>query len=330
MGRLLRNLYILALRGCVASSVLGLSELFHLANRIAVESGGAEAQINATIVGLTPNAVTSDEGVDVPVVRKLPSAKPDDILIVPGCMTQNLDLLTAVKSRNAEVRALQRWQAQGGTVAAQCSAVFLLAEAGLLAERKATATWWAQEQLAMSYPDVELCEDETLTDDGGIICAAGPYSHLDLGLHLIEKLASRSLASLVAKFAMIERTPPSQSAFRTMDLMKKTPPIAKRVEKYIIQRLPDVPEVGEVAAHLGLTVRTLQRHLRETINMTPKALMNQIRMGVAKQMIETSASRISDLMLATGFADESAFRKQFARSSGMTPKQYAERYGPAR
>lgn len=321
------KLYVLALPGCVGSAVLGFAEIFHIANRVATELGESDLKFDPSIVGLTADPVPTDEGISLPVERKLPSAQPGDILIVPGCMTQSLDLASTAKARDAELLVLQRWASKGGVIAAQCSAVFLLAEAGLLKGRKATATWWAQKQLQEAYPDIRLSEEETLTEDADFICAAGPYSHLDLGLHLIEKLASRSLASLVAKFAMIERAPPSQSAFRTMDLMNTTPPLAKRIEKIVLARLPDVPALNEIASLLGLTPRTLQRRLAESAHTTPKALVNQIRMDVAKQMIETSGAPIPDLMIATGFADESAFRKQFAKASGMTPKQYAERYG---
>lgn len=326
----MQQLYILALPGCVGSAVLGISELFHLANRISQERGDAGARFNPVIVGLAAEQVTTDGGMALPVERKLPVAKKGDMLIVPGCMTSSLDLSAAVKSRESEAAALHRWASAGGAVAAQCSAVFLLAEAGLLERRKATATWWAQAQMKESYPDIDLRGEETLTEDNGFICAAGPYSHLDLGLYLIEKFSSRSLASLVAKFAMIERVPPTQSAFRTMELMKAKPPLEKRIERIVLQCLPDLPAVGDVATELGLTPRTLQRRLVETTNMSPKALINQIRMGVAKQLIETTAAPVPDLMLATGFADESAFRKQFAKASGMTPKQYAQRYGPDR
>ncbi len=321
------NLFVLALPGCVGSAVLGLKEVFHMANRVAEELGEPTLNLNPSIVGLTADPVPTDEGMFLPVERELPAAKQDDILVVPGCMTQSLDLAATAKSRGTEVSALQRWASNRGVIAAQCSAVFLLAEAGLLDGRKATATWWAQKHLQEAYPEIQLSEEETLTDDGDVICAAGPYSHLDLGLHLIEKLVSRSLASLVAKFAMIERAPPSQSAFRTIDLMKTTPPLAKRIEKIVLASLPAVPALSEIASELGLTPRTLQRRLAESADTTPKSLVNQIRMDVAKQMIETSAASIPDLMIATGFADESAFRKQFARASGMTPKQYAERYG---
>jgi transcriptional regulator GlxA family with amidase domain len=323
-----KNLYILALEGCVASAVLGLSEIFRLANRVALETDKAKAApFNPILVGLTGDPVQTDDGMLLPVQRKLPRPQPDDFLLITGCMPQNLDLAFSVKQRTAEKKALQNWSAQKGNIAAQCSSVFLLAEAGLLAGHKATATWWAQDQLAASYPDITLSKEETLTDDGNIVCVAGPYSHLDLGLHLIERLSSRYLASLVAKFAMIERTPPSQSAFRTMDLVSKTPPIAKRVETFVLEHLPDMPEVGALAAHLGLTTRTLQRHLAEATNLTPKGFINDVRMNVAKRLIETSTTRVQDLMLATGFSDESAFRKQFRRASGMTPKQYADRYG---
>jgi transcriptional regulator GlxA family with amidase domain len=326
----MQQIYILALPGCVGSAVLGLSEIFNLANRISLELGKKGSQFNPIIVGLSAEPVLTEEGIALPVARKLPTAKKGDLLVVPGCMTKSLDLGAAVKTRVAESDVLRHWASSGGVIAAQCSAVFLLAEAGLLQRRRATATWWAQSQLKENYPDIQLSDEETLTDDSGIICAAGPYSHLDLGLHLIERLKARSLASLVAKFAMIERSPPSQSAFRTMELMTAKPPLEKRIERIVLGSLPDLPTVGDVASELGLTSRTLQRRLAETTSVTPKAFINQIRMGVAKRLIETTATPVPDLMLATGFADESAFRKQFARASGMTPKQYAQRYGPAR
>ena len=325
------RLTILALDGCLASTVFGLAELVRMANQIGKQVGSyGDDPIEAVVASLDGAAVQTEDGAALTVEASLSQGRAQDVLVVPGCMTHTLDVTVALTDRKHEIGALKRWYANGGVIAAHCSSIFLLAEAGLLDGRKATATWWAQAQMKDAYPKIEIMSDDTLTDSERLICAAGPFSHLDLGLHLIEKMASRSLASLVAKFAMIERSPPSQAAFRTMELTRHAPPLAKRFESLVLKSLPVPPAISEVARQLGLTTRTLQRRLLEAMGKTPQSYMNEIRMGVAKSLIETSAVDVGHLMAATGFSDESAFRRQFKQASGMTPKQYRERYGVSR
>ena len=76
-----------------------------------------------------------------------------------------------------------------------------LAEAGLLAGRRATTHWAACERLAERYPDVEVESDPIFVRDGRVYTSAGVCAGMDLALALVEEDLGRELALAVAQRA---------------------------------------------------------------------------------------------------------------------------------
>jgi transcriptional regulator GlxA family with amidase domain len=89
-------------------------------------------------------------------------------------------------------------------IGAFCSGVFLLAEAGLLDDRRATTTWWLQSELKRRFPKIDLASDAVVTSEDRIVCAAGPMSWVDLLLRLIEMVEGHETARLCADYAVID------------------------------------------------------------------------------------------------------------------------------
>ena len=75
-----------------------------------------------------------------------------------------------------------------------CTGAFLLAEAGLLAGRRATTHWAYSEELARCYPDVRVDAEPIHVRDGNVVTSAGVTAGIDLALALVEEDIGRAAA----------------------------------------------------------------------------------------------------------------------------------------
>jgi AraC-like DNA-binding protein len=76
-----------------------------------------------------------------------------------------------------------------------------------------------------------------------------------------------------------------------------------------------------VAEHIGSSVRTLQRRLREA-GVTHTALVEHARRDMALRKLETTCLPISQVAKELGFGDPSSFSRAFQRWTGMSPRAY--------
>ncbi len=109
-----------------------------------------------------------------------------DMIVLPGGMPGSDHLDSDRRIREL----LQRMDTEGGYIAAICAAPKVLANAGLLVGKKATAYPGVLEQLPGA--GVTLVP-EPVVRDGKIITSRGPGTAMDFALELIEVLAGKGL-----------------------------------------------------------------------------------------------------------------------------------------
>lgn len=80
--------------------------------------------------------------------------------------------------------------------------------------------------------------------------------------------------------------------------------------------------ISEIAAAVNLSVDTLERLCREVFGMTPKQIMMRMRLDRACRKLESSEDSITDIATECGYADHSAFSRQFKAAILFTPQQY--------
>jgi AraC-like DNA-binding protein len=79
--------------------------------------------------------------------------------------------------------------------------------------------------------------------------------------------------------------------------------------------------VEAVASSLSLTVRTLGRRLRVE-GRTFRELANEARFIVAQQRLAGTHMHVTNIALALGYADTSAFTRAFRHSAGLSPSEW--------
>jgi AraC-like DNA-binding protein len=100
-----------------------------------------------------------------------------------------------------------------------------------------------------------------------------------------------------------------------------------RAAQLIRQRLASgEPTLTEIASHLHVSTRSLQRHLGAE-GKTFQEVLDEARRDLARQWLSGTAGKLrslTELALILGFSSSSAFSRAFRRWFGMTPGQAAK------
>jgi AraC-like DNA-binding protein len=82
-----------------------------------------------------------------------------------------------------------------------------------------------------------------------------------------------------------------------------------------------VPTVLEVAQHLGMSGRNLQRRLSEQ-GHSYQTLVDEARRQLAMHLLQETDFSLIEVAFMTGFSGQSAFTRAFKRWAGQTPRSY--------
>ena len=84
----------------------------------------------------------------------------------------------------------------------------MFAAAGLLDGKPATTHWSALTSLGRYGDGIEVRPDDRFVDTGDVITSAGVSAGIDMALHLIARLESKSRAREVRRYIQYDPEPP--------------------------------------------------------------------------------------------------------------------------
>ena len=98
--------------------------------------------------------------------------------------------------------------------------------------------------------------------------------------------------------------------------------LERRVRIRISRSLSEgIPPISDVAGHLGMSGRTLQRRLSER-GSSFQTLLDEARRRLAERLLRETEYSLAEVAFMTGFAEQSSFTRAFKRWAGRTPRSY--------
>jgi len=224
--------------------------------------------------------------------------------------------------------ALRAHYNRKGFIAANCSAVFLLAEAGLLDGRTATTSWWLARSFRKRYPHVQLSPEMLVTKDARIFCAASFSACLNLGLEIVsEFLGPRAMLTL-ARVMLIDVNRTAQMPYANLQhQVQHGDDLVLRAQTLLLNNLTRVPDLETLADRLNVSSRTLIRRFKTATGETPLTFLQHARIERAKRLLETTNISFDQIAYRVGYEDVSSFRRLFTRASGISPSSYRQKFG---
>jgi transcriptional regulator GlxA family with amidase domain len=283
------------------------------------------------VESLDGQPVRAASGQSIAVDGKIDPRKRADAVLITAPFFSNMDEFIGRREQlNALSSALRRQRKAGAVLAAYCTGNYLLAEAGLLDGRVATTHWAKAPDFARRYPRVELRAREVLTGQDGIISGGSVTSYLNLAVRLVERFAGEKLAAMTAKSLLIDMNRTSQASYtKLLDDHGHADPLVAQAQQRMEATLHQGFQLSELAAWLAVSERTLNRHFKQAVGLAPLAYLQNLRIEVAKQLLESRPIGLDVVSQRVGYGDLSTFRQLFKRKTGLSPSEYQMRFARA-
>ena len=260
-------------------------------------------------------------GVRVAVPHTLALLDRADTIVIPGWRNADEPPPAALARR---IRAAYE---RGARLCTICSGVFVLAAAGILAGKRVTTHWRYAAKLAERYPELAVDANALYIDEGQILTSAGSAAGLDMLLHLVRRDYGSQIANQVAQRLVI---PPHREGGQAQYLPRPLP----ADERGRLAKLMDWVRANPAARHTvsalarraAMSTRTLQRQFRETVGLSPAEWLVRERIGIAKDLLESSATPLPSIASRSGFGSQESFRRHFRRVTGTSPTAYRKQF----
>ncbi len=319
------KILVLAIDGVMDSSLALTMDTVDTANRVA-SAKGQKLRMSTTLFHPGRRRIRTGMGATLAVKSEVRVGH-YDALVVPGLGLATRGEIEGFFAKPANQRLVD-WLRRSGPrcplVAASCSAVFLLAEAGLLENRTATTTWWLGATFRERYPQVDLDEDRMLVASEGLLCAGAALAQIDLMLHLIARAASPDLSRDVARFLAIDQRP-SQARYMMLSAVAGLSGEVGEIERWIRAHRSQAFTIAEMAKALGMSTRTVDRRVRAATGQGASRFVQRLRLEHAAHLVETSDLSLQEISDAVGYRDASTLRRLMRRDLDANPSELRRR-----
>lgn len=298
------HVQIVLFEGVQSLDVTGPLEVFGAAGgyRVTTASAGGEPVRTSSGLRLTPDH---------------PLGSAPDTLVVPGgqgTRTPQPEVVAWLRAHGAEPHRIM----------SVCTGAFLLAEAGLLDDRRATTHWQYCDSLAGRHPRVEVDPEPIFVRDGRIATSAGVTTGIDLALALVEEDRGRETALAIARGLVMFLRRPGGQAQVSAQLAGQ---VAHREPLRDVQRLiaehPDADlSVPALAAYAHLSPRHFTRAFAAETGIPPGRYVDRARRETARRLLEETNDGVAEVARAAGYGTAEAMRRAFVQTLGVAPAEY--------
>lgn len=322
----MKTVTILGYKDALATSITGTADLFSMAGIVWQRIHGEPLQpmFKVQIATEDGEPIQCANGMQLNAHCAIDDVQHSDLLFVPSMVGRITDTLTDCAKL---LPFIERLYKQGCDIASNDTGAFLLAEAGILENRKATTHWGFTEMFHQRYPNVQLEPAQLITADDNVFCSGGGMAWLDLSIFLMERYYGHELAKQTAKAFVIDIGRHEQSVYSEIPGKKyhQDADILK-IQEWLEQHYAERINLDGLAEKFALSTRTFKRRFKAATQDTPLQYLQRLRIDAAKKHLESSRKPIDTIASLVGYMDQSAFAKLFKRETGLTPGEYRARF----
>jgi transcriptional regulator GlxA family with amidase domain len=307
--------------GAQAACILGLTDLFGVASKIALDQRRSHQ---------TPLRVTHWQPLHIRdtnfsrVYDSAPGGSPKlGTLIIPPTMVDLPDpdvpagVVSWVRNRHAA----------GATLVSLCSGAFILAETGLVDGKSVATHQICAEALAKRFPQIVVDVNRRIIDHGDIVTAGGFLSWVDLGLFLVDRILGPAIRAETARFVLSDPAAGEARYFTGF-----APPqthgdrAVLKAQEWAHMRDGRGVSLAAMATAAGLEQRTLLRRFARATGMTPIEYCRAVRIARARELLEGGDISQKQIAQSLGYRDVASFSRVFRKAVGSAPGAYRKRF----
>lgn len=248
-----------------------------------------------------------------------------DTVLVMGAPEPHLRIAMRDQDLRQHLQALVPHVERYGSV---CSGSFLLARAGLLAQKQATTHWLATQKLQQAYPACDVLADALYVQDQQLWTSAGVSTGIDMALEMLKRDHGAALSQRVARqLVLYAHRPGHQSQFsQLLEVQGAAQGEFADLVSWLVSQLSHPVKVADMAQRVSMSERNFLRKFQAATQTTPAKFFEQLRLEHARHLLEQGYA-IKQVCAQVGYRAESAFRCAFFARYGVNPGHVQEMAG---
>ena len=243
------------------------------------------------------------------------SDRPDMVIVCSGLNVESYNNRTAFAWLREEYN-------RGVAVGGLCTGAHVLAAAGLLSNKRCAIHWENLPGFAEAFPKANVFADLFEVDQNIYTCAGGTAA-LDMMLKLIGEDYDDSLVNRVCEQVLTDRvrSPTDRQRLPLRARLGVQNAKVLSIIELMEANLSEPLSLIEVAGHVGLSRRQIERLFRTEMGRSPARYYLEIRLDRARHLLVQSSMPVVEVAVACGFVSASHFSKCYRELYSRSPQQ---------
>ncbi|MFB9892668.1 GlxA family transcriptional regulator [Planobispora takensis] len=223
----------------------------------------------------------------------------------------------------AVLHAVSRTHARGARIVAVCAGIFIPAALGLLDGRRASVHWELSAELAARHPRIVPDDTVIYVDHGDVATAGASAATLDLCLHQVLREHGAAHAMRIGR--QLAAGPHREGCQRQYPPLPTTGPMPDSLApllEWLLSRLPEQITVEDMAAHAGVSPRTLTRQFADQLGVPPARWLLERRLAATRALLEETDLPVETIATRVGLSSAVNLRRRFHTALRTTPAAY--------
>jgi transcriptional regulator GlxA family with amidase domain len=222
---------------------------------------------------------------------------------------------------------LRRMHARGVNIGGLCTGSWILAEAGLLEDRRCAIHWELIPSFAERFPGVDVRSSLFEVDDDIFTCAGGGVA-LDMMLYFISLRFGQNTAEKICDICLQDRIRPAHDRQRLPigSRMGIQNPRLLSIIEIMEANIAEPISLAEISQVTSISRRHIERLFRHHLRRSPARYYLEVRLERARRLLRHSNLPIIEVAVASGFLSASHFSKRYREFYNKQP--HIDRYTP--